>query len=260
MGAPGAPAPRLRAAMGAMRDAMTPSFLPCGDCALTLELGDRIDAGVNARVISLAASIKAAAIPGVEEIVPSYRSILVRYDPEIVRGRELEARLTDLGERLDMTAEPARGWTIPVVYGGEVGQDLEEISAMKGLAPEETIALHAGSEYRVFMIGFAPGFAYLGGLPEILRTPRLQTPRQWVPAGAIGIGGQQASVNSVAGPSGWRFIGWTPIRVFDPARPTPFLLQAGDRVRFAPIDPETGKRLAARAEAGETVIEPEDAA
>jgi KipI family sensor histidine kinase inhibitor len=122
------------------------------------------------------------------------------------------------------------------------------------------VALHAANEYRVFMIGFAPGFAYLGGLPPILHTPRLQKPRQNIPAGAIGIGGQQGSVNSVAGPSGWRFIGWTPVRVFDPTRAVPFLLQAGDRVRFAPIDDETGERLSRRAAAGEPVIEPEGAA
>lgn len=242
------------------RDAMTPVILPCADRELVLQLGDRIDGEINARVISLAAALEAAAIPGVDEIVPSYRSILVSYDPEIIRGRELEWRLAELSRHSGGAGTQGRNWTIPVVYGGEVGQDLAEIAAMKGLTPEELVSLHAGSEYRVFMIGFAPGFAYLGGLPEILHTPRLPKPRQYVPAGSIGIGGQQGSVNSVAGPSGWRYIGWTPIKVFDPARAVPFLLQAGDRVRFAPIDPATGERLAARAAAGETVIEPEEAA
>ncbi|WP_378942539.1 5-oxoprolinase subunit PxpB [Mesorhizobium sp. ANAO-SY3R2] len=239
---------------------MVPVILPCADSALVLQLGDRIDSEVNARVLSLAAALEAAAIPGVVEIVPSYRSILVRYDPEIIRGRELEGRLAELSRDCEVTGAQGRSWTIPVVYGGEVGQDLEEVAAMKGLSPEELVSLHAGGEYRVFMIGFAPGFAYLGGLPEILHTPRLPKPRQYVPAGSIGIGGQQGSVNSVGGPSGWRFIGWTPIRMFDPARAVPFLLQAGDRVRFTPIDSATGERLAARAAAGEAVIEPEEAA
>lgn len=237
---------------------MTAAFLPCGDSALVLELGDRIDADVNARIISLAAQVEAEAIPGVTEIVPSYRSLLVRYDPEIVRGRALEERLADLSLRPQSGRAPGRRWRVPVVYGGTVGQDLDEIAAMKGLSPDEVIAHHAGNEYRVFMIGFAPGFAYLGGLPPILHVPRLQTPRQNIPAGAIGIGGQQGSVNSVAGPSGWRFIGWTPVKVFDPAREVPFLLQAGDRVRFAPIDAETGARLASRAASGEILIEPEE--
>ncbi len=236
-----------------------PAFRSCGDGALALELGDRIDAGVNARVIALAAAVDAAAIPGVAEIVPSYRSLLVRYDPEIVRGRALERRLAELAHNAEAADAPARRWTIPVVYGGAVGLDLDEVAAMKGLTPQQLIDLHAGVEYRVFMIGFAPGFAYLGGLPDILHTPRLQKPRQYVAAGGIGIGGQQGSVNSVAGPSGWRFIGWTPVRVFDPARKIPFLLQAGDRVRFAPIGPEEAEPLAARAAAGETVAEAEEA-
>ncbi len=236
-----------------------PAFRPCGDGALALELGDRIDVGVNARVIALAAAVDAAAIDGVTEIVPSYRSLLVRYDPEIVCGRALERRLAELAQSAKAADAPTRRWTIPVVYGGAVGLDLDEVAAMKGLTPQQLIDLHAGCEYRVFMIGFAPGFAYLGGLPEILHTPRLQKPRQYVAAGGIGIGGQQGSVNSVAGPSGWRFIGWTPVRVFDPARKTPFLLQAGDRVRFTPISLEEAEPLAARAAAGETVAEAEEA-
>ncbi|QPC95490.1 5-oxoprolinase subunit PxpB [Mesorhizobium sp. INR15] len=238
---------------------MTPAFLPCGDSALMLQLGEHIDAEVNAHVIALAAAVVAAAIAGVIEVVPTYRSVLVRYDPEIVRGRALEERLAALSQHVQISNTQGRCWTIPVVYGGKAGQDLEEVAAMKHLSPQELIELHAGNEYRVFMIGFAPGMAYLGGLPPILHTPRLEKPRQNIPAGAIGIGGQQGSVNSVAGPSGWRFIGWTPVRVLDPARPVPFLLQAGDRVRFLPIDDETGARLAERAAAGDTVIEPDGA-
>lgn len=233
-----------------------PAFLASGDSALVLQFGDRIDAEVNARVIALAAAIEAADIAGVVEVVPSYRSLLVRYDAEIVRGRALERELTDLSTHVEGADWQGRAWTIPVVYGGEVGQDLEEIAALKKLTPSEVIGLHAANEYRVFMIGFAPGLAYLGGLPPILHTPRLQKPRQNIPAGAIGIGGQQGSVNSVAGPSGWRFIGWTPVRVFDPSRQVPFLLRAGDRVRFAPIDVETGAQLARRVAAGEAVVEP----
>lgn len=233
-----------------------PVFLPSGDSALVLQFSDRIDAEVNARVIALAAAVETAGMAGVIEVVPSYRSLLVRYDPEIVRGRALEERLAELSTDVDGAGWQGRAWTIPVVYGGEVGQDLEEIAALKKLSPREVIALHVANEYRVFMIGFAPGLAYLGGLPPILHTPRLQIPRQNIPAGAIGIGGQQGSVNSVAGPSGWRFIGWTPVRLFDPSREVPFLLRAGDRVRFAPIDSETGAQLARRAAAGDTVVEP----
>lgn len=236
-------------------EAATPAFLPCGDSALTLEFGTGIDAGINARVIALAACVREAGIPGVIEIVPSYRSLLIRYDPETIRGRAVEELLAALAQDCSAENGSHRRWTIPVLYGGEAGQDLEEIAAMKGLSPDELIALHAGSEYRVFMIGFAPGFAYLGGLPEILHTPRLQVPRQHVAAGSIGIGGQQGSVNSVAGPSGWRFIGWTPMKIFDPSRAAPFLLQAGDLVRFKPIHREEADWLASRAAVGETLLD-----
>lgn len=236
---------------------MMPAFLPCGDSALVVEFGDRIDAEVNARVIAVAEAVETAAIAGVTEIVPSYRSMLVRYDPVIIRGRALEERLAGLCRDAQPSAAQGRAWTIPVVYGGAVGQDLAEMAAMKNMSPEELIALHAGGEYRVFMIGFSPGFAYLGGLPPALHTPRLKQPRQNIPAGAIGIGGQQGSVSAVAGPSGWRFIGWTPVRTFDPVRHVPFLLQAGDRVRFRPIDEDVAAQLASRAAAGDPVIEPE---
>lgn len=236
---------------------MTPTLHPSGDSALCLQLGETIDAGVNARVIALGAALTADPVLGVTEVVPTYRSLLVRYDPEIIRGAALEAVLCARYAALDGAAALGRLWRVPVVYGGAVGQDLDEMAAQKGLTREALIALHSGAEYRVYMIGFAPGFAYLGGLPEVLHTPRLAKPRQLIPAGAIGIGGQQASINSVAGPSGWRYIGWTPVRVFDPNRSPPFLLEAGDRVRFVPVDPDAGAALAERAAVGDALIAPE---
>lgn len=236
---------------------MTPTLHPSGDSALCLQLGETIDAGVNARVIALGAALTADPVLGVIEVVPTYRSLLVRYDPEIIRGAALEAVLCARYAALDGAAALGRLWRVPVVYGGAVGQDLDEMAAQKGLTREALIALHSGAEYRVYMIGFAPGFAYLGGLPEVLHTPRLAKPRQLIPAGAIGIGGQQASINSVAGPSGWRYIGWTPVRVFDPNRSPPFLLEAGDRVRFVPVDPDAGAALAERAAVGDALIAPE---
>lgn len=236
---------------------MTPLILPCGDQALTVQLSDTIDAGVNARIIALAAALRGAGVAGVTEVVPTYRSLLVRYDPERIRGRALEARLRALHDGLAEGAAPGRLWRVPVVYGGEVGQDLAALAAMKGLTEAEVVALHAGAAYRVYMIGFAPGFAYLGGLPEVLHTPRLPAPRQLIPEGAIGIGGRQANINSVAGPSGWRFLGWTPVRLFEPRRDPPFLLEAGDEVRFTPISAEEGAALGARAAAGDPLITPE---
>jgi len=213
-----------------------PRILACGDSALSVEFSQIIDEAVNAQVIGLEADLIGAPIEGVKELVPTYRSLMVIYDPALVRGAELERQIMiRLEKTLPLDQEPAL-FKIPVIYGGEAGPDLEELARMKGLTIEEVIALHSGAHYRVFMIGFAPGFAYLGGLPEILHTPRLAQPRQLVAANSIGIGGQQASINTVAGPSGWRFIGRTPINLFDPHRTKPFLLKAGDRVCFYAID------------------------
>lgn len=234
-----------------------PKLLPCGDSALILQFGEAIDPLANRRIIAIAARLEALRVPGVTEIVPTYRSLLVRYDPEQIRGAALEAVLTDLQSEDTAGDAPGRLWTVPCLYGGEVGQDLEELARMKGMGPQELIDLHASAEYRVYMIGFAPGFAYLGGLPERLHTPRLPKPRQHIPAGAIGIGGQQGNISSVAGPSGWRYIGWTPVRSFDPARAEPFLFRAGDLIRFRPIDADEGRALSDRVRAGDTILEPQ---
>ncbi len=230
-------------------------FLPCGDQALSVQLGDAIDAGVNARVVALAEALAARAAPGVTDIVPTYRALLVCYDPEIMRGAALEGLLRDLLAVPAPAAARGRLWRVPCLYGGAVGQDLDAIAGAKGLTPEAVIALHAGADFRVHMIGFSPGFAYLGGLPEALHMPRLPVPRQRIEAGAIGIGGQQGSISAVAGPSGWRFVGRTPLRAFDPGRAEPFLFRAGDRIRFYPITEAEARVLDARVAAGDTIIE-----
>lgn len=235
---------------------MEPVILPAGDRALVLQLGETIDAATNARLIGFARLLETEALDGITEIVPGYRSLLICYEPEILRGAALEGQLRTLWDRPVPEGETGRLWQVPCLYGGETGQDLEALAAARGLAPQDVIALHAGAEYRVYMIGFAPGFAYLGGLPEQLHMPRLPVPRQHVPAGAIGIGGQQASINSVAGPSGWRYIGWTPWRSFDPARPRPFLFRTGDRIRFCPVDAARAGEIAAQAAAGDFTPEP----
>lgn len=243
---------------------MSLTILASGDSALTVQLGDTIDAGVNARIIALAARLEAAidggGLVGVLDVVPTYRSLLLRYDPEQIRGAALEQALRQMCKGLTDNKAPARHWQVPCLYGGEVGQDLQELARMKNLTVEELIAIHSGTDYRVYMIGFAPGFAYLGGQPEILHTPRLPKPRQNIARGAIGIGGQQGNINSVAGPSGWRFLGWTPVRSFDPFRAEPFLFRAGDHIRFHQIGPEEARELETRSAAGETIITPQQAA
>ncbi|MBX4864121.1 5-oxoprolinase subunit PxpB [Rhizobium bangladeshense] len=230
---------------------MFPRILACGDSALSVELSDTIDETISERVIALAQSLTDTPIDGVEELVPTYRSLMVVYDPEIVRGRSLAAGLRHRLDGLAVGNSHSQRFDVPVVYGGAVGMDLEELAAMKGLTASQLIELHSSAEYRVYMVGFAPGFAYLGGLPEKLHTPRLAAPRQRIEASAIGIGGKQASINSVAGPSGWRFIGRTPLRLFDPARARPFLLRAGDRVSFRPVSEEEAGVVARSVAAGQ---------
>ncbi|NDW02646.1 5-oxoprolinase subunit PxpB [Salipiger sp. PrR002] len=232
-----------------------PAFLAVGDSALAVQFGESVDAETNRRVIALAESLTDLPLDGVLECVPTYRSLLVSYDPARLRGAALEAALAQRVAQLQLGDEAARRWRVPVVYGGEVGLDLEDLAREKELTPDELIELHSAAEFRVYMIGFAPGFAYLGGLPEALHTPRLPKPRMSIPAGAIGIGGQQGSINSVTGPSGWRFIGWTPWRAFDPARAEPFLFAAGDRLSFVPVSAVEGAKIEAAIAAGEMLPE-----
>ncbi|ODN72495.1 5-oxoprolinase subunit PxpB [Methylobrevis pamukkalensis] len=231
-----------------------PRLRSAGDRAITIEFSDRIDDAVNAQVVALGRTLADDPIGGVEEWVPTYRSLLVLYDPGTIRGAALGARLMARAESLDVVAADARHLEIPVVYGGAAGLDLGSLAAEKAMAPEDLVALHAGAGYRVHMIGFAPGFAYLGGLPEALHAPRLAEPRQRVAAGAVGIGGRQAGINSVPGPSGWRYIGRTPLRLFDPARAEPFLLRAGDRLRFRAIGADEAAEMDARIAAGEASV------
>jgi KipI family sensor histidine kinase inhibitor len=220
-----------------------PRILACGDSALSVELSDSIDEAVSERVIGFAESLTDTPVGGIVELVPTYRSLMVFYDPEVVRGQVLAGLLQQRLDALAPGSAQSRHFDVPVAYGGAAGVDLQELADMKGLTIPQLIELHASGEYRVYMIGFAPGFAYLGGLPEILHTPRLATPRQRIEAGAIGIGGKQASINSVPGPSGWRFLGRTPLRLFDPQRPKPFLLKAGDRVTFRPLSEGEAAKL-----------------
>lgn len=237
--------------------ATRPTFRAFGDRALTVSFGETIDATTNEVVIRLADALQARPFAGLEEAVPTYRSLLIVFDPLQISGADVERIVTDRLHEAETAPRPGRRWHIPVHYGGDCALDLETLATEKGMSPEELVALHSGAEYRVFMIGFAPGFAYLGGLPERLHVPRLPKPRQLVPAGAIGMGGQQASINSVAGPSGWRFVGGTPVRAFDPDRAAPFLFAAGDLVRFVPVTAAEAADLAARVARGEDVVAPE---
>jgi 5-oxoprolinase (ATP-hydrolysing) subunit B len=230
-----------------------PRFLPAGDSALTVELGDAIDPEINARVLALDAAVTAAALPGIIETVPTYRSLTIHYDPGALSFEALTDRIRALETDPGAGVGTGRLWRVPVCYGGRFGIDLDEVAARHGLAPEDVIARHSAARYRVYMIGFAPGFAYLGGLDEGLHTPRRTDPRERTPSGSVSIGGMQAAISSVEAPSGWHLLGRTPARTFDLSRAEPFLLSVGDSVRFEPVAHDAWESLVRRAEAGEPV-------
>lgn len=190
-------------------------------------------------VRKLLALLEREPIAGVRNIHPAYHSILVQFDAMKLRHQEMEATLREYLGRLEKIALPeSRVVEIPVCYGGEHGPDLEDVAAMRGMTVEQVIELHASTEYVVYFLGFVPGFAYLGELPEALATPRLPTPRKKVPAGSVGIAGRQTGVYPFETPGGWRLLGRTPLAMFRPDREGMSLLAIGDRVRFASISHE----------------------
>jgi KipI family sensor histidine kinase inhibitor len=212
-----------------------PVFAPLGDSALLIKFGDEIDPKVNRSVHDLAALLGAAPIPGLTGIVPGYASLLVHYDPL----QQTHAAVADWAsaalDRVESSAaRKPRRIEVPVRYGGEWGPDLEAVAAGRGLSPAEVIHLHSGRAYMVYMMGFTPGFPYMGRLDDALITPRLESPRTRVPAGTVAIAGAQTGIYPIDSPGGWRLIGWTPLRLFDPAGDPPFLFAPGDSVRFLP--------------------------
>ncbi|MGH7040933.1 MAG: 5-oxoprolinase subunit PxpB [Acetobacteraceae bacterium] len=259
--------PRLTAAN---RPGPRPRILPLGDAALTVEFGDTIHSSLSSAVLALEQAVVAAELPGVQETVPSYRALLILYDPAEIGFRPLAARLRAL---LAASVAPQAGlpeaelpeagartaWTVPVAYDPPFGLDLGELSAALGHAPEQIRARHAAARYSVYMVGFAPGFTYLGGLDPALAVPRRATPRPLVPAGSVMIGGQQAAIVSVPIPTGWYVLGRTPLAAFDPQRADPFLFRPGDTVRFRPVPPAEFARLAALPAAELCALAREDA-
>lgn len=219
-------------------DVEYPRIVPAGDSAVLVEFGSGIDPDVNTRVYTLAGQIEAKNSPAVVELVPTYRSLLVQYDPLVSRYSEMVTFLSDLvAGAVDSSRRSAKPDVIelPVVYGGEDGPDLEAVAEHAGLSTHEVIEIHSGTGYRVYMIGFAPGFPYLGGLDERIACPRLKTPRIEVPAGSVGIAESQTGVYPNASPGGWQLIGRTAVKLFDPLKASPSLITPGSEVRFVPV-------------------------
>ncbi|MGN7415653.1 5-oxoprolinase subunit PxpB [Paenibacillus sp. SAF-068] len=209
---------------------------PLGETALIIDCGNRLSDAVQRRVMSVCALLEKGTLPAMIEWVPSYTSVTLFYDPFISPYPELCGTLLQLLNQMkESVQDKSRTVTIPVCYGGECGPDLDYVASEHGLTSEDVIAIHTSGDYLVHMIGFAPGFPYLGGLSERIATPRRATPRIRVEAGTVGIGGQQTGIYPVDTPGGWQCIGRTPLRLFRPGEKVPSLLAAGDRVRFEQI-------------------------
>lgn len=207
-----------------------------GDRGLLVEFGEGVDPRVNAKVRAMARAMGNQELHGVREIIPTYRSLLLTYDPGITHPDRLCSAIDAIETSLKTQAEePAKIVEIPVCYGGAFGPDMKNVQAPHALSQDQVIQRHCRPAYLIYMVGFTPGFPFLGGLDETLYTPRLTTPRMLVPEGSVGIANNQTGMYPIASPGGWQIIGRTPLKLFAPHRSTPFLYKAGDKIKFVPI-------------------------
>ena len=213
-----------------------PRFRLVGDRGLLVEYGDAIDPEINRKVRIMSMALDRDTPQGVLEVIPTYRSILIQYDPSLSEPTALEKALAGLEDRLDEISIPeAETVEIPVCYGGPYGPDLDFVAQANNMTPEKVIEIHTSTAYQIYMIGFTPGFPFLGGMDERIATPRLESPRTAVPAGSVGIANNQTGMYPVTSPGGWRLIGRTPLKLFNPDKENPFLYQAGDLIKYKPI-------------------------
>ena len=221
-----------------------PRIRPAGDRALLMEFGTEINPEINLRVQEFSRMTHAHKIPGIGEMIPSYCSILVYYDPFLLSFAETSAwagQFLSSEPLLNQISAPVK--EVPVLYGGEYGPDLSFVVRHNQTSEEEVIRLHTGQDYLVYVVGFSPGFAAMGIVPPEIQAPRLSSPRTKVPAGSVGIGGLQTGIYAVESPGGWQLIGRTPLKLFDLQKNPPSFFQAGDYARFYPIDEKEYRRI-----------------
>ncbi len=212
-------------------------LVAAGDSSILLEFGQEINPEINRKITSLVRLIYDQQIEGIVDMIPTYCSLLINYDPRIVSYEKMQARMKELLKmEVKGVAEKKRVYEIPVCYGGEFGPDLLAIAQHAGMTPEEVISIHTSQDYLIYMLGFLPGFCYLGGLDERIHTPRLANPRVRIPAGSVGIGGASTGIYPLDSPGGWQLMGQTPVKTYEPESETPILLHAGDYIRFVAID------------------------
>lgn len=214
-------------------------ILTAGDSALLIEFEQKIAPEINAQITAFVHLLKEQHIEGVTDLIPAFASLLINYDPRVIGYKDLKARIEELLKiEVSEEASEARVFEIPVCYGGEYGPDIANIAENAGLAEQEVIDIHCSKDYLIYMLGFLPGFVYLGGLDERIHTPRLANPRISIPAGSVGIAASQTGIYPLNSPGGWQLLGMTPVKTYDPERETPILVEAGDYIRFVPVTEE----------------------
>lgn len=227
-------------------------IVPHGDASMLVEWGAVIDPKINQKITGLVSLFKDQKIEGVIDFIPAFSSLLINYDPRIIAYRRLKKITEDLLTiEISNNQLKKRIFEIPVCYGGEYGPDIVFIAKNAQLTKEELIQIHSGTDYLIYMLGFLPGFSYLGGLDERIHTPRLNNPRKAIPAGSVGIGGSQTGIYPLESPGGWQLLGRTPIKTYDPEREEPILFEAGDYIRFVPVDQATYQEIEAAVAAGD---------
>lgn len=220
------------------------SVKTAGDSALVVEFGNEISENISNRVRAMQAVLEHEQHQGITELVPTYRSLMVHYDPRTLTYQQMSAHLHEAITKMeDLVLPSPKIIEIPTLYGGDAGPDLVTVARHNGLDEEEVIHRHSGRDYLIYMLGFTPGFPYLGGMDPRIATPRLDNPRSKIKGGSVGIAGNQTGIYSIDSPGGWQIIGWTPVPLFDPGADQPFLLKAGNYMRFIPVSTEECARI-----------------